>query len=128
MPTFSFYGCWAYGIWVPQPGIKTLSPLLGAEFQPLGHQDVAWANFYNSEWLLSQISIQTTEGLIRQLSCKAFIGNTSKISFLGTPLVGPVVKNLPANAGDTGSIPDEEASIHHEPQPCPCATMTKPKL
>ena len=36
-----------------------------------------------------------------------------KIQFVGFP-GGPVVKNLPANAGDTGSIPDPGRS--HMPQ------------
>ena len=40
---------------------------------------------------------------------------------------GPVVKNLPANAnaGNTGSIPVQEDSIHHE-QLSPSATIPEP--
>ena len=41
---------------------------------------------------------------------------------------GPVVKNLPYNAGDTGSIPGQGTKIPHAVgQLNPCATTTKPK-
>ena len=39
---------------------------------------------------------------------------------------GPVVKNLPVNAGDTGSNPDPGRS--HMEQLSPHATITEPKL
>ena len=42
---------------------------------------------------------------------------------------GPVVRNLPANAGDTGSIPGLGAKIPHATeQLSPCATTTEPVL
>ena len=39
---------------------------------------------------------------------------------------GPVVRNPPVNAGDTGSIPDPERS--HMQQLSPHATITEPEL
>ena len=39
---------------------------------------------------------------------------------------GAVVKNLPANAGDTGSRPGSERSQHAVQQLSPCATTTEP--
>ena len=40
---------------------------------------------------------------------------------------GPMVKNLPANAGDTGSIPGQRTKISHAVgQLSPCAATTEP--
>ena len=40
---------------------------------------------------------------------------------------GPVVKNLPSNAGDMGSIPGQGTKIPHAAgQLSPCATTTEP--
>ena len=39
---------------------------------------------------------------------------------------GPVVKNLPANAGGTGSIPGSGKIPHAEEQLSPCAPTTEP--
>ena len=40
---------------------------------------------------------------------------------------GPMVKNLPANAGDTGSIPGQKTKLSHAVGPLsPCATTTEP--
>ena len=40
---------------------------------------------------------------------------------------GPVVKNLPCNPGDSGSIPGQETKIlHAKEQLSPCATITEP--
>ena len=40
---------------------------------------------------------------------------------------GPVVKNPPSNAGDTGSIPGQGTKIPHVVgQLSPCATTTEP--
>ena len=42
---------------------------------------------------------------------------------------GPVVKNPPANAGDTGSIPGPGTKIPHAlGHRSPCATTTEPAL
>jgi len=42
---------------------------------------------------------------------------------------GSVVKNLPANAGDTGSIPTGSGKIPHGAEKLsPCATTTEPVL
>ena len=42
---------------------------------------------------------------------------------------GPEVKNLQANAGDTGSIPGQETKIPHGAwQLSPCATTAEPVL
>ena len=40
---------------------------------------------------------------------------------------GPVVKNLPSNAGDVGSIPGQGTKVPHVAgQPRPCAAATEP--
>ena len=39
-----------------------------------------------------------------------------------------MVKNLPANAGDTGLSPGLESIPHAEEQLSPCATTTEPVL
>ena len=39
---------------------------------------------------------------------------------------GPVVKNLPSSAGDTGSIPGQGTKIPHAMGKQPCATTTEP--
>jgi len=41
---------------------------------------------------------------------------------------GSVVKNQPANAGDTGSIPDLGRFPHATGQLSPCTTATEPVL
>ena len=41
---------------------------------------------------------------------------------------GTVGGNLPANAGDTGSIPDPGRFPHAAEQLSPCATTTEPAL
>ena len=41
---------------------------------------------------------------------------------------GAVVKNPPANAGDTGSIPGLGRFLHATEQLSPCATTTDPAL
>ena len=41
---------------------------------------------------------------------------------------GPVVKNPPANAGDTGSILGPERFPHAAKRLSPCATTTEPAL
>ena len=41
---------------------------------------------------------------------------------------GAVVKNPPANAGDTGSIPGPGRPPHAVEQQSPCATTTEPVL
>ena len=41
---------------------------------------------------------------------------------------GTVVKNLPANAGDTGSSPGPGKIPHAVEQLSPCATTTEPEL
>ena len=46
---------------------------------------------------------------------------------LGLP-GGSVVKNLPANAGDTGSSPGPGKIPHATEQLSPCATTTEPAL
>ena len=56
--------------------------------------------------------ILTLDQLVRSLFTSDyhfFLGNKKKILFLGCP-GGSVVKNMPANAGHTGSIPDPRRS------------------
>ena len=50
-----------------------------------------------------------------------------KSIFQGFP-GGAVVKNLPANAGDTGSSPGAGRIPHAAEQLSPCATTTEPAL
>ena len=45
------------------------------------------------------------------------------LDFLG----GPVVKNLPCNAGNTGSISGQERFPHTAEQLSQCTTATEPK-
>ena len=52
---------------------------------------------------------------------------TSKYPLMGFP-GGAVVKNLPANAGDTGSSPGLGRSPHAAKQLSLCATTTEPAL
>ena len=50
----------------------------------------------------------------------------SKFTLPGDFPGGPVVKNLPSNAGDTGSTPGQGTKIPHATeQPSPCATTTE---
>ena len=64
-----------------------------------------------------------TTGLSGKFLIKLFF----KLSFLGF-LGGSVVKNLPANARYTGSIPGSGKIPHASEQLSPCATTTQPSL
>ena len=72
----------------------------------------------------------TCSGLKIFIESRACV-NTQCLCYLKTKrdfLGGPVVKNLPCNAGDMGSIPGQGANIPHAiEQLSPCTTSTEPE-
>ena len=63
------------------------------------------------------------ESLLRRTTEKNAIETDQSKDFPG----GPVVKNPPSNAGDTGSIPGQGTKISHAMgQLSPCATTREP--